>query len=295
MSASSSPFDPFDTAPIGYTRARPASRALARISAVTLALSFTGVVFGMHATAVKPPATADAVPVATVSLCSCPGSRRCTCMSMRPGHDDEAGRNVDDRGAVRPADRVPTCGDPVAVDQDVERAVDPVGRIDDAPALKQLLHVRLRRPAGSSTAIRTATPLATWSRITEYGPSATSEAISTPRFIGPGCMIITSGLAQLQPRLGHPEHVEVLAQRREVRALHALELNPQQHDDVGVAHRFVARRCVDAARRTARCRSASASAARTPTRRRPSWSADGCSSAARGCAAGRRRWRPSAP
>src|SRR5262245_12949162 len=44
-----------------------------------------GFVFGMQATAVKPPATAAAVPVATVSLCSCPGSRRCTCMSMRPG------------------------------------------------------------------------------------------------------------------------------------------------------------------------------------------------------------------
>src|SRR6185369_8275010 len=49
------------------------------------ALSLTGLVFGMQATAVKPPATAAAVPVATVSLCSCPGSRRCTCMSIRPG------------------------------------------------------------------------------------------------------------------------------------------------------------------------------------------------------------------
>src|SRR5687768_12713402 len=39
----------------------------------------------MHATAVNPPATADATPVATVSLCSCPGSRRCTCMSINPG------------------------------------------------------------------------------------------------------------------------------------------------------------------------------------------------------------------
>ena len=37
-----------------------------------------GDVLGMHATAVKPPATADAVPVAIVSLCSWPGSRRCT-------------------------------------------------------------------------------------------------------------------------------------------------------------------------------------------------------------------------
>ena len=66
-----------------------------------------------------------------------------------------------------------------------------------------------------STAIRTATPLATCSRITEYGPSATSDAISTPRFIGPGCMMITSGLARRTPRRGHAEHVEVLAQRRE--------------------------------------------------------------------------------
>ena len=34
-------------------------RAFCRISCVTPALSFTGFVFGMHATAVKPPATAD--------------------------------------------------------------------------------------------------------------------------------------------------------------------------------------------------------------------------------------------
>src|SRR5271169_6728082 len=39
----------------------------------------------MHATAVNPPATAAAVPVATVSLCSCPGSRRWTCISISPG------------------------------------------------------------------------------------------------------------------------------------------------------------------------------------------------------------------
>ena len=62
---------------------RPPSRGC---TPVTPALSFTGFVFGMHATAVKPPATAAAVPVATVSLCSCPGSRRWTCMSISPGH-----------------------------------------------------------------------------------------------------------------------------------------------------------------------------------------------------------------
>ena len=47
MSASSSPFCPFDTAPMGYTRARPAAAAFARMSEVTVALSFTGFVFGM--------------------------------------------------------------------------------------------------------------------------------------------------------------------------------------------------------------------------------------------------------
>src|SRR6266850_1636953 len=47
----------------------------------------------------------------------------------------------------------------------------------------------------ASTAMRTATPLLTCSRMTERGPSATSEAISTPRFMGPGCMTSTLGEA----------------------------------------------------------------------------------------------------
>ena len=34
--------------------------------------------------------------------------------------------------------------------------------------------------------MRTATPLRTWSVMTDRGRSATSAAISTPRFIGPG-------------------------------------------------------------------------------------------------------------
>jgi hypothetical protein len=43
----------------------------------------------------------------------------------------------------------------------------------------------------ASTAMRTATPLFTCSRMTERGPSATSEEISTPRFMGPGCITST--------------------------------------------------------------------------------------------------------
>ena len=40
--------------------------------------------------------------------------------------------------------------DAVAVDQDVAHAVDPVGGIDHASALKQPLHVPLHRPAGTT-------------------------------------------------------------------------------------------------------------------------------------------------
>ena len=89
---------------------------------MTPALSFTGLVFGMHATAVKPPATAEATPVATVSLCSWPGSRRCTCMSMKPGQTIKPGRQVDDLGAVRVQVRA-DLRDAIAVDQHVEHAV----------------------------------------------------------------------------------------------------------------------------------------------------------------------------
>ena len=38
-------------------------------------------------------------------------------------------------------------------------------------------------------------PKVTWSRITDCGPSATAESISTPRFIGPGCITMQSGAA----------------------------------------------------------------------------------------------------
>ena len=44
-----------------------------------------------------------------------------------------------------------------------------------------------------NTAIRTAIPLETCSRITLREPSAKSLSISTPRLIGPGCMIIALG------------------------------------------------------------------------------------------------------
>src|SRR5882762_4775029 len=64
--------------------------------------SFQGSVFGMQAIEVKPPAAAARVPVSIDSLCSCPGSRRCTCMSTSPGHTHrpEASRTRAPAGAA---------------------------------------------------------------------------------------------------------------------------------------------------------------------------------------------------
>jgi hypothetical protein len=70
ISARLSPRRPTDTAPIGYTRASRAACARSRMYSVTAPLSLTGSVLAMQATAVKPPATAAATPVATVSLYS---------------------------------------------------------------------------------------------------------------------------------------------------------------------------------------------------------------------------------
>ena len=113
------------------------------MNCVTLAWSLTGSVFGMQATAVKPPATADAAPVAIVSLCSCPGSRRWTCMSMSPGVTTQP-VDVDDLRRRRPAGRVPTCAITPSSMQDVARPVDPVDRVDDPAALQQHDDIRLR-------------------------------------------------------------------------------------------------------------------------------------------------------
>ena len=44
--------------------------------------------------------------------------------------------------------------------------------------------------------MRTAMPLVTCSKITLLAPSANSLSISTPRLIGPGCMMIALGLSQ---------------------------------------------------------------------------------------------------
>src|SRR4051812_8908813 len=75
---------------------------------------------------------------------------------------------------------LPITNDQVAYCVDISSGIDK----------PSILHEQIHQPPNSRyrIAIRTATPAETWSRMTEYGPSATSVEISTPRFIGPGCM-----------------------------------------------------------------------------------------------------------
>ena len=85
MAASCRPSCPCEIAPIGYTRAARAAAPCARTKPTPAGSSTTGSVLGIAQIAVKPPAAAARAPVAIVSLCSPPGSRRWTWRSMRPG------------------------------------------------------------------------------------------------------------------------------------------------------------------------------------------------------------------
>src|SRR5439155_2024469 len=99
---------------------------------------------------------------------------------------DEAG---DDDGACAIQD--PLCveagtdtGDPSVFDQHIGRPV-----AENLAPLEDDAHGAPPRRSVNKTAMRTATPLATCSVMTAFGSAATSGVISTPRTMGPGCMI----------------------------------------------------------------------------------------------------------
>ncbi len=117
MSLSSWPRRPVVSAAIGKTLTTAVSAARARMARVISGRSLTGVVLGMAKTEVKPPAAAARVPVRMVSLCSCPGSRRWTWMSMKPGATTRPG-GLEDRGLGRLQARRHG-GDAAVLDQDV--------------------------------------------------------------------------------------------------------------------------------------------------------------------------------
>ena len=85
MSAGSFPSSPLVIAPYGKTLT---FASLAIISSCTLRFSMLsghGSRFGIENMSVNPPAAADIVPLAIVSLYKKPGSLKCTCTSVRPG------------------------------------------------------------------------------------------------------------------------------------------------------------------------------------------------------------------
>ena len=88
-------------------------------------------------------------------------------------------------------------------------------------------------------AMRTATPLVTCWVTTVRGRSATSEAISTPRTIGPGWVTMASSPSRCTRRGREPPARRVLAQRGDERAAPPLGLEAEQRDDVGVAQGVV--------------------------------------------------------
>src|SRR5213594_152683 len=170
-------------------------------------LSVTGSVLGMAHTAVNPPATAararrDGLFVLVARL---PQMH----VDVHESRRDDRAAHVAHRGSGRCAEARAHGGDAAVLDQHVRGLVQVAARVHHPAALEQqwCRHQSVPPAAGPfaasassglppasrySTAIRTATPFVTWSRITLCGPSATRESISTPRFIGPGCMTVSA-------------------------------------------------------------------------------------------------------
>ena len=100
-----------------------------------MAVSFTGCVLGMQQMEVKPPAAAAREPLSMVSACSKPGSRRWTCMSMKPGATTRpVGVEGDGAGGVKV---VADADDQAVLDEHVGDLVAARGRIDHASVLNE--------------------------------------------------------------------------------------------------------------------------------------------------------------
>ena len=110
------------------------------------------------------------------------------------GTDDTTGR-IDDAVGGESRRRIADGNDLACGDKDIAFGIHAVLRVDQAAVLDMDFH-RDQFPARMlMTAMRMAMPKVTWGRITDCRPSATLESISTPRFIGPGCSTMASGLA----------------------------------------------------------------------------------------------------
>ena len=135
ISVSSSPRRPLVIEAVKATGTRASRTAASRRARSMGALSTTGSVLGIATTAQKPPAAAARVPVSRSSLCSWPGTRRCTWGSTKAGSTWRPCA-VDDLGALghlgaaggRELDQPPV------EDDEVEGAVDPLAGVEDVGA-----------------------------------------------------------------------------------------------------------------------------------------------------------------
>ena len=192
-------------AAIGCTCTIAVSRARRSTKSTVAGSSITGEVSGWQTMVVTPPAAAAWLAEAKVSRWPAPGSPMKARMSIRPGATSLPRQSID-VGALRHAggaDAALGLADDAIGDQQVADDIEIARRIDDPGVGEQdraavgqhhYAFGKLRDSA-SSTAMRMATPISTCSRISDCAPSATIESISTPRFIGPGCMTSASGLA----------------------------------------------------------------------------------------------------
>ena len=121
---------PFELAGIGGVVARAADpegevamhavRAARHLVGKASSTVVSGLVLGISKTAVTPPSTAAREPVSRSSLCSSPGSRKCTWLSTTPGRMCRPGQSI-----VAPALRlrqVADRGDAAGADADVAQA-----------------------------------------------------------------------------------------------------------------------------------------------------------------------------
>ena len=190
-------------APATRTRPRRRGRARARPGS-----SSAGVVLGIAQTVVNPPWAAAAEPGRDRLGVLVAGLAEVRVEVDEPGRDDDA-VGVDARRRPRPSSQVSRLQDARRGRRSrralaARRRVHQPGAAQISSRRPRLAHAApptrrvppLPRPASRySSAIRTATPLVTCSVMTDWAPAATSAAISTPSFIGPGCMTSASGFA----------------------------------------------------------------------------------------------------
>ena len=231
-------------APIGYTRTAPSGARASRIARVMPALSLTGLGVGHRAHGRE--AAARPRPACRSRSSPCPrgpGSRRWVWRSMKPGQTTSPATSIA-LARRAPRSRRPSCAIAPVLEEHVEVAVHAPrrDRRRGRPSSRSRAHdaASARRPAaGRGRAMRTATPFVTWSRITEYGPSATSLAISTPRFMGPGAgSARPSWRAARAPRSGRSARGTRAAMGSSPPSMRS-QLDAQHHDRVGALDRLV--------------------------------------------------------